>query len=283
MLPPKQTLVPLPGRMTLLHQLPKPRIIWLDEVPSTHNYLKALLAERRTAAEELTPYTMIAARRQTAGRGQRGNHWESEDFKNLTFSMVAYPERLSPAMQFSISEAVALSVAALLKQYGIMAKVKWPNDIYVGDRKICGILIDHALTGSRIDYSVISAGLNINQQDFRSDAPNPVSMWQVAGREFDIAEIAERLRQIIYELVEAAGDAEGRAALHKAFMENLYRGDGEEYEFFDVGRNERIRARIADVSPQGLLTLELVSTTPQLRTYAFKEVQFIVESLESRV
>ena len=167
-----------------VEQLPPMRIIWLDHTPSTHQLLKLDPEYAR-----LDPYTMVVARRQTAGRGQRGNSWESEDYKNLTFSMAVYPGWLPPAAQFSLSESVALAVVALLAQHGIKATVKWPNDIYVGNDKICGILIDHSLTGNTISRTVVSAGINVNQLRFLSDAPNPVSMLALMPEglpEFDI-------------------------------------------------------------------------------------------------
>lgn len=287
-LPPKQTIVPLPGRLTMVHQLPPPRLIWLDQTPSTHTLFK-----EDPEYIALPPYTMVAARRQTAGRGQRGNSWESEDFKNLTFSMNAATADVPPAAQFAVSEATALAVTALLQGYGINASVKWPNDIYVGDRKICGILIDHSLTGNKITRTIISAGLNINQTRFLSDAPNPISMLQAAGcidsnpqsshtplspilnhlHEYDLDEIAMRLNLLIREFVALAATADGRATLHNSFMQHLYRGDGEYYPFRDNLRHEDIRAAITDISPTGILTLRLPDSST--RSYAFKEISFI--------
>lgn len=257
------------------------------------------------ADPRLRPYAMTAARRQTAGRGQRGNHWESEDFKNLCFSMPAYPDKVPPACQFAISEAVALAVVALLQNHGIMASVKWPNDIYVNDSKICGILIDHALYGSSIRHTVISAGLNINQTRFLSDAPNPVSMKNIlrpaakaaadslaseadpdtnedlnAGipaddisSDLDIEAIARELQLLIRTFMESAASASGRETLHHAFMQNLYRNDGQMHRYSDNIKGEEIQAEIIDVSPAGMLTLRLPDA--MTRTYAFKEISFL--------
>lgn len=257
-----------------VEQLPPQRIIWLDEVPSTHQLLK-LDPEYQT----LDPYTMLVARRQTAGRGQRGNSWESQDYRNLTFSMSANPGWLHPSSQFSISEAVALAVIALLQENGVEASVKWPNDIYVGDRKICGILIDHSLQGAEITRSVISAGINVNQLKFLSDAPNPVSMLQLlpdGTPDFEIEPLARRIQHLIFHLVEMTRSAVGRSNLHDAFMARLYRNDAQPHPYIDIRAGEHIEGIIRDVSPTGLLTLELTSPRPEMRTYAFKEISFIL-------
>lgn len=270
-LPPKQTLVPRPQMIAPVEQLPPQRIIWMDEVPSTHNLLKT------PEYAHLAPYTMLVARRQPAGRGQRGNSWESEDYKNLTFSMSANPSWLHPAAQFSISEAVALAVVALLQEYGIEAMVKWPNDIYVDNSKICGILIDHSLQGSEITHTVISAGLNVNQLQFLSDAPNPISMLGLMPKgtpQFDIEFMARRIQQLIYHLVEMTRTATGRESLHQAFMARLYRNDGKPYPYLDNRTGERIEATITDVGPTGLLTLTLPDN--ETRIYAFKEISFLI-------
>ncbi|MDE6010903.1 MAG: biotin--[acetyl-CoA-carboxylase] ligase [Muribaculaceae bacterium] len=272
-LPPKETIVPRPQRIAPVEQLPPRRIIWFDETPSTHNLLKT------SEYALLDPYTMVVARRQTAGRGQRGNSWESEDYRNLTFSMAATPGWLHPSAQFAISEATALAVVALLYEYGIEASVKWPNDIYVADRKICGILIDHSLQGMEIRHTVISAGLNVNQLRFVSDAPNPVSMLQLMPGdtpEFELEPIARRLQHLISYLVEMTRTAVGRARLHASFMQRLYRGDGGLYPFLDNRTGQHIQAAIADIAPGGLLTLRLPDNST--RTYAFKEVTFLINT-----
>ena len=180
-------------------RIPLRGLICLDQAESTHMLLKS------QEYADLEPYTMVMARRQTKGRGQRGNSWESEDGKNLTFSMKARPDWLHPSRQFAISEATSIAIVTLLKEYGIAASVKWPNDIYVGHRKICGILIDHSLQGMEITGSVISAGLNVNQIRFLSDAPNPVSMLQLlppGSPEIPIEKIARRAGELICGMLE---------------------------------------------------------------------------------
>ena len=165
----------------------KPSYIQLPEARSTNTYLSTIAS---TTAHGTVVYTL----RQTAGRGQRGNSWESEDGKNITFSMLIRPS-VAPSQQFFISEAAALAVARTLDKYiadgGV--SVKWPNDVYWHDKKICGMLIEHSLSGGRINSSILGIGVNINQQQFLSDAPNPVSLWQIIGRETPLEEVLHTL------------------------------------------------------------------------------------------
>lgn len=243
-------------------------IVRLDEVDSTNSYL-----ERR--APELDDTVLVCARRQTAGRGQRGNSWESAPGQNLTFSLLFHPVDFRPALQFAISEATALAVVDFLARHSIRAKVKWPNDIYVGDRKICGILIKHSLMGSQIAYSILGVGINVNQTLFVSDAPNPVSMKQLTGESFDpdalldeIAECLESRLRFIY--------GEGRQRLHEEYKECLWRGDGRLHPFRDSGSGVAFSARIEDIGADGVMTLACAGG--DVRRYRFKEVAFILRT-----
>ena len=240
------------------------RVVKIDSARSTN----AWIAEH---GAELTAPTLVYAVEQTAGRGQRGNSWEAQPGKNLTASALLVPDGVEPCRQFVISEAVALAVVDFLRGYGVEAKVKWPNDIYVGDRKICGILIEHSIMGRQIMRTIAGIGVNINQEEFRSDAPNPVSVWQLTGNNHDIAEAASALGEKIEERMEQMTQ-EGR--LHAEFLANLWRGDGKLYPFRDVARGEEINARIEEIAPDGILTL--MTADGDLRKYAFKEVEFLL-------
>lgn len=238
------------------------RVIELASANSTNSWI----AEH--AAELETP-SLVYALEQTAGRGQRGNSWESEPGKNLTASVMMVPEGIEPCRQFVISEAVALAVVDLLADYGLEAKVKWPNDIYVGDKKICGILIEHSLLGHTITRTIAGVGINVNQAVFRSDAPNPVSVLQLTGEEHDIAAAAHLLGEKIEQRMAQTGNAE---ALHSEFLSRLWRGDGGYYPFRDVRRGEEISARITGIAPDGILSLQ--TADGETRAFAFKEIEF---------
>lgn len=261
------------------------KTLWLPEVDSTNTYLKGRL---ETVGERV----MVLARRQTAGRGQRGNSWEAEPGRNVTASFWFRPEGVKAAGQFAISEAVALAIVGALADYGIAAKVKWPNDIYVGDRKICGILIENSVMGDGISHSIVGFGLNVNQQLFLSDAPNPVSMAMLTGREYPLQEIAEALGRHFGEYLgkeeRGSGDNIGkigdRERLHEEYIASLWRGDGRVYPFRTAAGRELFHARIAGIEPSGHLLLEEekeglpvlpAEEKGALRRFAFKEVEFL--------
>lgn len=244
------------------------RIVQIEETASTNSWLAANSAM-------LEAPCLVYALRQTAGRGQRGNSWESEPGKNITASVLLTPENIEPARQFAISEGIALAVVDFLAGCGVWAEVKWPNDIYVADRKICGILIEHSIMGTSISRTIAGIGINVNQREFLSDAPNPVSISQLTGADYSIAELAGSLGECIdLRMREVFSPAEkNRQRLHAEFMARMWRREGF-HPFHDRIRNQRIAAHIADVEPDGMLTLALEDG--EKRRFAFKEVEFIL-------
>ncbi|MDE6341987.1 MAG: biotin--[acetyl-CoA-carboxylase] ligase [Muribaculaceae bacterium] len=241
------------------------KIIHLEVVDSTNEYVMR-------EAPTLEAPVMVVAHTQTAGQGQRGNTWESAPGQNLTFTVFYRPAGLPPMAQFSMSEAVALAVVDLLAEYGIDAKVKWPNDIYVADRKICGILIRHSIMGGSISYSVIGAGINVNQTAFLSDAPNPVSMRQLTGSSYSLPELEAEMAEHLERRLQRISDPAYRGTLHEEFKRKLWRGDGELYQFRDTATGQHFKARIDEIALHGPISLRLADGT--MRTYAFKEVAF---------
>ena len=243
------------------------RIETLESVESTNSYLSA-------RAAKIDYPLMVVAREQTAGRGQRGNSWESEPGKNLTFSILVRLSDFPARKQFAISEAVALAIRDALAGFGLEAKVKWPNDIYVGDRKICGILIEHAIMGANLMHTIIGAGINVNQRVFRSPAPNPVSMSQILNRDVPLDELRD---SVASKIGEALGNLSGesfRRSVHSEFCGSLWRGDGECHRFRDTASGECFDAAIASVDPEGPITLR--RDDGKESTYFFKQVEFIL-------
>lgn len=241
-------------------------IEWLDTCASTNT----VLAGRTGAATGFA----LATRCQTAGRGQRGNTWEAEPGANLTFSLLLRPQTIAAAHQFELSMIVSLSIVdtvdAVFAESGCRqhAEIKWPNDIYVADRKICGILIENTLTGSRIDRSIVGIGLNVNQTLFVSDAPNPASLRGFTGVSYELDPLLRRLCDNIctaLAVYEAAPDPE---ALTARYMSRLWRREGRWP--FVTPAGERFEASIESVSSDGYLTLS------GNRRFAFKEVAFIL-------
>lgn len=153
----------------------------LESLPSTNAYASSLI-DGGCAADGL----VIVTRLQTAGKGQNQNQWESQAGENLTFSIIIQPGYLMPARQFMLTKVASLAVQDFVSSQinASPVRIKWPNDVYVGNKKIAGILISNTLMGNTIAWSVIGIGLNVNQTSFLSNAPNPVSLKQISGRHF---------------------------------------------------------------------------------------------------
>jgi BirA family biotin operon repressor/biotin-[acetyl-CoA-carboxylase] ligase len=242
-------------------------IIRLRETASTNNYLRELLASSR---EQLSEGVVISADFQTRGRGQVGNIWESEDGKNLLFSMLLFPSSIEANQQFVLSKMVSLAVTGVLKEEIDDVFIKWPNDIYWRDKKIAGILIENDLCGSNIQYCVIGIGLNINQESFVSNAPNPVSLRQITGKTYDREDLLKRIVKRIYMLYIQLLREELNC-FDEEYKKALYRHDGlHEYRAND----ENFKASIVDILPSGHLVLQTENGTQ--RTFAFKEVSIVL-------
>ncbi len=245
------------------------RYILLHETASTNTYLKRM-------AQILPSSTVVYTHNQTAGRGQKGNSWESEPGKNLTFSMLIKRPAVAVTSQFRISEAVSLAIVQELEsRYGQGFAVKWPNDIYWHDRKICGILIELSLDASGIEWVVAGIGLNVNQDRFVSDAPNPVSVKQITGQETDLEQLLHATCERIERLCSFDGTTEADfIATHKHYLDALYRHDGMPHTFA-LPDGHRLQARIADVEPDGMLVLQH-EADGSLNRYAFKQVSHVI-------
>lgn len=239
-------------------------IIKLAETCSTNTYLDELDIE--------TPQgegCVVVTHTQSAGRGQRGNSWEAEPGQNLTFSYLLRPEEVAAKEQFVISQAVSLAVVDVLSKYADGFSVKWPNDIYYRDSKIAGILIEHHLSGMNISRTIVGIGLNINQQQFLSDAPNPISLRQITGDEYHLdAMLGEVLEATAHRYAQCMAN---RELLQHDYAQVLYRKEG----FYTYRDNDgEFSARIQEVLPDGYLVL--CDVEGRVRQYAFKEVAFVI-------
>lgn len=243
----------------------------LQTVHSTNSFLRELNGGDASFDMELATTEF-----QTAGRGQKGNSWESEQSKNLLFSILLHPVYVQPSKQFCISEAIALAVVKSLKEIvadELVAKdfsVKWPNDIYWKNKKIAGILIENELFGSTIRDCIVGVGININQQIFLSDAPNPVSLYNILGVNTNVEEV---LDAIIKQFVANVSMIENgqTALLHKEYMDSLFRRKGI-YPYRDA--DSEFMATIKDVREDGRLIL--IDSDDKERIYEFKEVAIVL-------
>ncbi|MCQ2296536.1 MAG: biotin--[acetyl-CoA-carboxylase] ligase [Bacteroidales bacterium] len=165
-----------------------------DSLPSTNQYCELL------DLSQTEEFSVIYARQQTAGIGQRGNCWDSQPDKNLTFSLILKPSFLPAAEQYMLTKVVSLGITDCLQSLipgGNIIKIKWPNDIYINDHKVCGILISNKLSRTHLSASIVGIGLNVNQTEFPSWVPNPISLKQITGEELFLRPLLENIVQAI--------------------------------------------------------------------------------------
>lgn len=214
---------------------------------------------------------IIWAEHQTSGRGQRGHSWHSHSGENITFSIILTPTFLPATEQFLISEIAALALVDTLKEYDIECRIKWTNDIYAGDNKIVGILIEHTLAGMNLSRTVIGIGLNVNQLSFPEELPNPTSMAVERGITFDRREILDTFSTKIAALYDLLESGQKEAIESRYRMSMYHRDEQHTYAYAD---GVEFRATIRGVRPSGELCLEHEDGI--VREYAFKEVEFVL-------
>jgi len=244
---------------------PWQRIVKLDCVESTNDYVSSLL--KKTKPEEGSVYSSLF---QSAGKGIGQNKWESEKGKNLLFSLVLYPSFLPVEDQFLISKAVSLGIANYIQAKTNHIKIKWPNDIYYKNQKLAGILIENSIKGSNINSSIIGVGFNLNQAEFKSDAPNPVSLNQITAKTYSIDQELVKIRtniRFFYDKLKVGKFTE----INQEYLKCLYRFN-EVHEF--KSGEKKFKARITGINKYGHLQLKTVDN--EIREYGFKEVEFII-------
>ena len=246
-------------------------IIWVDETDSTQE-------EVRRHIPDYVNLSVTAAEYQTAGRGQRGNTWLSCKGMNLTFSMLlrfgedGFPP-LKASDQFLITRAATLGVTDYLESKRVVSKIKWPNDIYVGKRKICGMLIENILDEGCISCSIVGIGLNVNQIEFPGELANPTSLCMVSGVEYDPRQelpilagyLVNRFDSILGQPDDDPGKTEYENRLFRkgVFHEYVLCSDGTVFE-----------GRILGVNKDGKLLLE--KRKGEHNEFAFKEISYII-------
>lgn len=229
--------------------------MYIKSTNSTNTLLKELLAKGEWPEGE----SYLYAGYQTAGRGQTGNGWESENGKNLLCSILLPPDK----NLYFLNIAVGVAIVRLL---GEPFTIKWPNDIYYKDKKLAGILLENAIVGSEIRFSIAGIGLNVNQTAFTSDAPNPVSLKQITGKEYNIDRLMKDLLKTIHAVLN-----EPEENIWSYYKAHLYRREGY-WPFED--KNGTFEAHIEDILPSGEIVLKDQAGTK--RIYYFKQIRYIV-------
>jgi len=237
-------------------------IINIKETTSTNNYAREVLKSEKGLED-----CVISAYSQTEGKGQIGNSWESEAGMNITISIILHP-KLKANKQFFLSKIISIGIYDYLKSKNIEAKIKWPNDIYYKKNKIGGILIENSLIQDNIASTICGIGLNINQDVFLSDAPNPISMKQITGLTYNIDEELILLLQFIkirYSMLNPILINN----LTINYLNNLYRLN-EEHTF--TSKNGALIGKITNVAEDGALIITDNNSTNH--SFYFKEVKF---------
>ncbi len=237
----------------------------LDVVDSTNRYVRDEADNLWVPGKDIVAVTAV---HQTAGRGQRGNAWQSQGGYNLLLSILLRPGcALEVSGQFLLSQAVALSIHSAMKCYGIETRLKWPNDVYAGNRKLAGILVELDYSGAFVEQAIVGIGLNVNQTEFPPMDRVPVSMKMLLGRDIPVEDV---LRDVLclfnhYYNELLWGSKEAISAEYRELLLGL----GEQREFIDSGGS--FTATIEGVEPNGRLLLR--RSDGSLSRYFFKEVE----------
>ena len=240
-----------------------PLLLYLQEVTSTSLYLKNL-SNLKLLLSGSTVYTDF----QTAGRGQKGNSWESARGENLMFSTILYPVGLKADRSFIVSQMVSLAIKDVLEKYTADISIKWPNDIYWKEKKITGILIENDIMGDEVDKVIIGVGINLNQTVFVSNAPNPVSLKQISGSSYHVKDI---LGQVLERLMFYYEKLQSHEIIKARYKQSLFRKEG---LYLFAEEDKTFIAQIYDIEDSGLLVLKLESG--EIRKFGFKEIRYIL-------
>lgn len=244
------------------------RVIFFDTVDSTNKAAWEILRN-----EDLDEGTIIRAGFQTAGKGLGGTSWESEEGKNLTFSLVLKPAYLPVSQQFTLNQAIAIALCEAISEFCPEhdVHIKWPNDIYIGNRKLAGILIENSIMNTVFKVAVVGIGININQRHFKSNAPNPVSLFQLLGKTLQLDNILNTIYHHFEKWIVTL--KQGRKKYIQRMYLNRLLGYGQTQLF---QAQERIfKAKITGVSEYG----KLILTENGIETaYDTKELAFLINS-----
>jgi BirA family biotin operon repressor/biotin-[acetyl-CoA-carboxylase] ligase len=242
------------------------KLVSLPRVDSTNNYLK----EQLTKVEPVPEGTVIMAEEQFSGRGQSNNVWVAEPGKNLTFSILFNPSFISPDNQFWLNKAVSTGINdALYKIIGDDLKIKWPNDIYVKNKKLGGVLIENIIQGRLIRHTIVGVGINVNQDEFPNELKNVTSLIQILHRNYNVldllADVCKAIEHRYLQLKEGYFDG-----INKTYLENLY-GLNRELTFEVAGKI--VRGKITGVDQRGLLEVDFQGRKEK---FANKQIAFIM-------
>ena len=239
------------------------KLIILETVDSTNNYAMGMIQN----GSAKSGYAVFA-KKQTAGRGRRGKTWKSAASKNIMLSIIAEMQWLPIRQQFQLSMGVALGCLDFFSNYlKENIKIKWPNDIFVNDRKAGGVLIENIIKGNLWQWAVIGIGININQENFEQEKFCAISLKEITGKDYDVIELSEKLHLCILKRIEGLSYSKTTDLLHE-YNENLF------------CRNELVKLKkgniifetiIKEVSASG----ELITSDVIERSFELDEIQWV--------
>ncbi|MCL2417421.1 MAG: biotin--[acetyl-CoA-carboxylase] ligase [Bacteroidales bacterium] len=233
------------------------KILKFEQLDSTNNYAKTLIKEGKAKNGQI-----IYATSQTAGRGQKESSWESETGKNLTLSLITEPKNIEAKNQFLISQAVSVGIVNYLKSvceqvgcadHAPTIHIKWPNDIYIGMKKIAGILIENTVRDNQILFSVIGVGLNVNQTEFSENAKNPTSLNLINKEQYDLENELDELTTCIVNVLDCLHFDEGEDCRIRYLEHLLFFNEEQKY----IVRGEKIFGKIIGVNSFGFLQIQI--------------------------
>jgi len=242
------------------------KIISLETVDSTNNFAHQFVKDNKSRN---ICGTVIYSTHQQQGKGTANNVWESQKDKNILTSIILCPHFLSPAKQFLISKTISLGIIKYFKSKNIEAKIKWPNDIIINNRKIAGILIENSILGSNISTSIIGIGLNINQQKFLFSNTKPISLTNITNKKYSLIEELKMLLENIFIEYNKLANKQFEE-IDKQYFNNLYKKD-EFAEYYS--KNETFFAKIHSIDEIGRLVL--ITKQNQIRKFNFKEISIL--------
>lgn len=222
---------------------------YFPELPSTNDYALNLLSKSKPSEG-----TLISTDHQTRGRGQIGSRWESEPGQNIMQSVIFYPTFLPVSRQFQLNQAIALAVRDCIAKYVEKPViVKWPNDVYVEESKIAGILIQNSVAGTLLQSSVAGIGINVNQAGFAAHLPNPTSIYlQNGGIRVSLEEVTNTLCQTLESRYLALRQGQ-MDALHEEYLAWLYRY--QQTAIYRRTNGEVLEGKITGIAEDGRLLI----------------------------
>ena len=243
------------------------RKLFLAETGSTNSWLMTLARKMRASGDALPDPYAVYAGFQSAGRGAGTNKWHSSRGHNILTS-IYFETGLAAADQFVFNLWFATSTRRFLAKYVPEILIKWPNDMYVRDRKLAGDLTEHSVSGGRLDFTVAGIGINVNEEEFPAEIPNPTSLFLETGGKYDIGTLLDEYLAVLQELRPLLS-LDHAAALRDEYLSHLYRRD-EKHPYLVNG--QQIDGTIRDIDRFGRLVLE--HSNGQLVAYGFKEIAY---------